>query len=243
MRKTFFSGALAALSLAITAPAAAQTQKLYTGIPGATGSADLVQQARRVLTTQSPALAQLTLAHVATFPTAHGQQVVKLRQTHMGLPVAARGASVVLDPSGKLQGFAASRVEQQLPSNATPALDASWAARQAGRLTGAPCGCRRRRSRRRLRSEAEEVRRLSETRPEEVIVQRKAARETGTGQNATTESLTLLAQVSDSIGQEINRPLSAIRNHAEAASKRLGAGRSHQPRNEAQAQSPAAKTT
>ena len=80
-------------------------------------------------------------------------------------------------------------------------------------------------SRRRLRSEADEVRRLSETRPEEVIVQRKAARDKGTGQNATTESLTLLAQVSDSIGQEINRPLSAIRNHAEAAYRSVDQGK------------------
>jgi C4-dicarboxylate-specific signal transduction histidine kinase len=79
-------------------------------------------------------------------------------------------------------------------------------------------------SRRRLRSEASETRRQGDMRPEEVIVERTAAPGQSRGQQATGESLALLAQVSDAIGQEINRPLSAIRNHAEAAYRSVDQG-------------------
>lgn len=79
-------------------------------------------------------------------------------------------------------------------------------------------------SRRGLRAQAAEARRLSEMRPEEVIVERTPAPNQSRGQHATGENLALLAQVSDSVGQEINRPLSAIRNHAEAARRSVDKG-------------------
>ncbi len=85
-------------------------------------------------------------------------------------------------------------------------------------------------ARRRLRPEAVEARRVSEMRPEEVIIERKAALTQSRGPNANGESLALLAQISDSIGQEVNRPLSAIRNYAEAAYRSVEHGETDRAR-------------
>lgn len=79
-------------------------------------------------------------------------------------------------------------------------------------------------SRRRLRSQVVEARLLPETKPADVVFEKAS----GAGHNrdrlSSGESLTLLGQVSESIGQEINRPLSAIRSHAEAASRSFDKG-------------------
>lgn len=79
-------------------------------------------------------------------------------------------------------------------------------------------------ARRRLRSQAVEARLLPETKPADVVFEKAS----GAGHNrdrlSSGESLTLLGQVSESIGQEINRPLSAIRSHAEAASRSVDKG-------------------
>lgn len=79
-------------------------------------------------------------------------------------------------------------------------------------------------SRRRLRSQVVEARLLPETKPADVVFEKAS----GAGHNrdrlSSGESLTLLGQVSESIGQEINRPLSAIRSHAEAASRSVDKG-------------------
>ncbi len=79
-------------------------------------------------------------------------------------------------------------------------------------------------SRRRLRAQMLEARLLSDTPPDEVLIEKSS----GTGHNrerlSSGESLALLGQVSESIGQEINRPLSAIRSHVDATLGALDKG-------------------
>lgn len=64
-------------------------------------------------------------------------RVVRFAQGHRGLPVLGRGASVVVDPAGRLR-FSVSRLVQSFPDDLSPKLTREQAAEVAERRTGLP---------------------------------------------------------------------------------------------------------
>jgi MYXO-CTERM domain-containing protein len=76
----------------------------------------------------------LTFEPVRAVPLATGERAVKLRQVHLGVPVARRGATVRWGPNGAR--LLAARVEQVLPEDVTPRVSSAAAVGTARRLTG-----------------------------------------------------------------------------------------------------------
>jgi C4-dicarboxylate-specific signal transduction histidine kinase len=141
---------------------------------------------------------------------------------------------VILENSSKLDGEII-KVGHDMPTlNATitaaaskPPLFGQWIIRSAAVVLIAILGLflwEQQRARRRVVSELAEARHFKAMKLEEEVVERTAELGEVKDQLAVSESLAMVGQVSASIGQEINQPLSAIKNYAEAASRFIDKG-------------------
>lgn len=91
--------------------------------------------ARAVLADHSALATQVTLGPSRAVRLADGERIVKLPQMHAGLPVLHRGAAVSFGANG-VANLVSSKLAQDLPGDATPALDAQTAALTASKVAG-----------------------------------------------------------------------------------------------------------
>ncbi|MEZ4306708.1 MAG: MYXO-CTERM sorting domain-containing protein [Polyangiaceae bacterium] len=143
MRRFSFLSSISASLVALTlcgAAAAAPGLVTKTGqfeVQGASSSASkssLVSAAREVLDAQIDASRGLSLDPARVVTLSSGDRVVKLRQSHQGVPVVSRGASVTF--RGGVARLVSAHVESDLPSDVTPDLTSDAAAGIAEARTG-----------------------------------------------------------------------------------------------------------
>ncbi|UQA62635.1 MYXO-CTERM sorting domain-containing protein [Polyangium aurulentum] len=91
--------------------------------------------ARAVLADRSAAYSNVTLGASRTARLNDGQRIVKLPQTHAGLPVLQRAATVSFGDDG-VAHLVSTKLAQDLPSSATPSVDAQTAALAASKVAG-----------------------------------------------------------------------------------------------------------
>ena len=101
--------------------------------PGAS-SQDPVLAARTALSHAAPISLSTELVHAFTTNLSGATRVVRFSQTHQGVPVAFRGAGVVLRADGST-AFAVVRTEDVLPDT-TPGISAADAAAKVSALVG-----------------------------------------------------------------------------------------------------------
>jgi MYXO-CTERM domain-containing protein len=139
------SAALVGLALSSNATAAAPPRLVTHAIDSAPSLADakgeraaegrLDQAARSLIAEKTSArMSPLSLgtSEVQALPT--GERVVKVRQTHKGLPVLLGGASVVFGKDDAARRVL-TKLLDALPDDVTPAVSAAFAAEQAKKLT------------------------------------------------------------------------------------------------------------
>ena len=107
---------------------------LSTPLAASAPAATVEAAARAVVAAELPVASGLSLASPKVVTLASGDRVVKLRQTHAGLPVVQRGVTVAF--RGGAPRLAAARVERSFPASATPALDEAEALAAAEQRTG-----------------------------------------------------------------------------------------------------------
>lgn len=111
---------------------------IHQGMPaGVTGEARPTEaRARAVLAALAPEARRLELAKTseARFD---ADTIVRFEQTHRGLPVIGRGATVALDPRGVAK-VSVVRLEEDLPASIVPRTTADAASRVAASLVRAP---------------------------------------------------------------------------------------------------------
>lgn len=123
---------LASLLSLLTAEAHASSRQLVVENPStASTSAHPIERARAIVGEAAPFSQRLTLSPRAKLGSGHA---VELLQTHRGLPVLRRGAGVAFDAQGRAR-FAVIRLEENLPDDTIPGIDASEAARIAKTLS------------------------------------------------------------------------------------------------------------
>jgi MYXO-CTERM domain-containing protein len=122
----------ALVALMLTGQAAAAPGPLLPGSPTRLHRNTPDARAREVLSARAPASRSLSLSHVGTYTRPDGSKLVRFRETHAGLPVLSRGASVLLDASGNPTTFATARLETRFPAQSTPVTSAAAAALAAG---------------------------------------------------------------------------------------------------------------
>lgn len=91
--------------------------------------------ARFVLAERAPVTKSLVFGSSRTSLLRDGRRIVKLPQMHAGLPVIDRSATVTFDTQG-VAHIVAARVETDLPTDLTPAIDATVAASTATKRSG-----------------------------------------------------------------------------------------------------------
>ncbi len=133
MRRAMLGLAIGCLLFSGAANAHDGRPRFVSGPFAAHTGSDSVSVARSALAT-TLAGGEAELAHARTTRVAGRDRVVRFQQLHRGVPVAFRGASVVLQGNGAPL-YAVTRVEAVLPDT-TPAIDASVAADAAGRALG-----------------------------------------------------------------------------------------------------------
>jgi MYXO-CTERM domain-containing protein len=92
--------------------------------------------ARAVLADRSAVYSHVTLGASRTARLSDGQRIVKLPQTHAGLPVLHRAATVSFGSDG-VAHLVTSKLAENLPGNAIPSVDAQTAALAATQAAGA----------------------------------------------------------------------------------------------------------
>ena len=113
---------------------------IYQGMPtGVTGAARPNEaRARAVLAALTPdrlaARVELAKTSETTFD---ADTIVRFEQTHRGLPVVGRGATVSLDPRGAAK-VSVVRLEEDLPASIVPRTSAESASRTAAAIVRAP---------------------------------------------------------------------------------------------------------
>jgi MYXO-CTERM domain-containing protein len=147
MRRTSFLTTLLLMTLPAGAALAAppRAQFLDAGrFPGAQGRpATVASPTRAKLETASRALLEaridqrLELGEARHLRLARGEQVVRMKQTHRGLPVAMRGASVTFAADGVAR-LVGAKLEDALPEDVTPAFGVEEAAARASAAAGLP---------------------------------------------------------------------------------------------------------
>lgn len=152
-RLATLSAALVGLALSSNATAAAPprlvTQEILSasslaGQKGERASDGSLDQAARVLIAEktSGRASPLALGSATVIALRNGERVVKLRQTHKGVPVLLGGASVVFT-SDDAPRMALSKLIDELPEDVTPALTAAQAAEEASIATRLPADASR----------------------------------------------------------------------------------------------------
>jgi MYXO-CTERM domain-containing protein len=91
--------------------------------------------ARAVLAHKSALASHVTLGASHTARLVDGQRIVKLPQTHAGLPVLHRGAAVAFGADG-IARLVSSKLAEDLPGDPTPQVDAQTAAMAASKVAG-----------------------------------------------------------------------------------------------------------
>lgn len=134
---SFLSASLVALTLGGAAHAAPGlvTKSVHQKVAG-TSAASLEVAARRVLDDQVAQSRGASLDAPRFVDLSSGDRVVKLRQTHRGLPVVHRGAAVTF--RGDAARLVSARLETDLPDDVTPDVSESAAIGIAEARTGLP---------------------------------------------------------------------------------------------------------
>lgn len=113
------------------------TPWLFVGARGTPSRAvDLHARARAAVAATSPFAARLARSLVTTSVDrfGDGDTIVRLEQSHLGLPVIGRGAAVRVAKGGEVR-MTAVDLESDLPASATPKVDAAGAAAAAARFS------------------------------------------------------------------------------------------------------------
>src|SRR5262245_17513264 len=140
------SASLLGLALCSSALAAAPSRAMI--LPGRTpsiavapgaGQAKLASAARAALRDRAPWSDSLELGAARSVTLRTGERVVRLPQMHKGLPVALRSAVVTFDAAGAAR-LVTVRLEEQLPADTMPSIDASQAASITSKRVGFPVG-------------------------------------------------------------------------------------------------------
>ncbi len=140
----FFLGLSAGLLLSLVGGAALAAPPTSVFDVGASSSATLAPNAddaaayataRFVLTERAPMTKDLSFGLSRLSNLRDGRRIVKLPQMHAGIPVIDRSATVTFDASGVAHVVAA-KLASELPSDVTPAVDATTAAATASRRAG-----------------------------------------------------------------------------------------------------------
>jgi MYXO-CTERM domain-containing protein len=138
------SAALLAFTLTGAAVATEPGQTLRSGRFPVTGLAVGQRASTLALEKAAPAVAfeQVRWASPVSFGAArtvelsNGERVVKLPQVHLGVPVAMRGAAVTF--GNDTANLVTAKLEEDLPSSVTPAVNATTAAAAATKAAGIP---------------------------------------------------------------------------------------------------------
>ncbi len=126
---------LAALLVSSAAVAGPPTRTLlFKGAVAAPGDTPEIA-ARALVKQRAPWAASLALGAARVADLASGERTVRLPQMHQGLPVALRGAAVTFAKDGAAR-LVAVTLEEDLPSDVTPAIDAVKAVDAAAKHTG-----------------------------------------------------------------------------------------------------------
>ncbi len=140
MRRLFAGASLLSVSFLGTVAMAGPTihvgaHATVTG-PSARSLAAIEAHARKELTATSMTAARLGSALVRTSVDhfGDGDTLVRFEQSHLGLPVIGRGATVRL-ATAPARTVTTVDLEEKLPSSAVPSIDAASAAKTAGRLS------------------------------------------------------------------------------------------------------------
>lgn len=138
IRRPLRAGICALFALALAAGAHAQTAPSHSIVLApanhpATGKTN-VERARNELSLRSPALQNASLVPSGEHVLRGGNRMVRFRQEHAGVPVIARGASVMLDKKGKATRFVTARVESRFVGSPTASLSAAVASVRANQL-------------------------------------------------------------------------------------------------------------
>jgi MYXO-CTERM domain-containing protein len=139
MRTSVMLTALAVLTLASIANADATNVISRGGTPWIVSASVPVgaaseTTARAALATLAPASRGATLVRTNVDHFGDGDTIVRFEQTHLGLPVIGRGATVRIDAHGVAR-MAVVDVEHDLPSSSAPTIAAAVAASTAGART------------------------------------------------------------------------------------------------------------
>ncbi len=129
---------LACMLVAAGAHAASPSSRLVVNVPPSITVPPVNSRdaARQLLVVHAAIPPQVVLDPVRTL-SLRGVTAYRFAQTHMGVPVYARGAGLAVDRQGKVI-LATARVETDLPASVSPSLGAADAASIATNLTGVP---------------------------------------------------------------------------------------------------------
>lgn len=130
---TSLSAGLIALGFVHVASASPQHVTLTGRFP--TNATTLEAKARDVLVKALPSAATAELPQLRTVKLSSGERVVKMAQHHRGIPVVQRGVAVTIAKDGVARQIA-SKLEQDLPADTTPAVTKAKAAQAAKERTG-----------------------------------------------------------------------------------------------------------
>ncbi len=137
-QRSLFSATVLAVLVGVAAPAEAQppsTVELVRG-PFSTTSVS-PEAAREAILTHVKGAPAIELAYTRMARMRGGEAVVRFAQTHKGLPVASRGATVTFDAQGAVRQIA-SRLERDLPDNVSPGKTRAEVAALVEAQTGLP---------------------------------------------------------------------------------------------------------
>lgn len=136
--RSFFSATVLALIVGAGAPAEAQAPSTVELLRGPFSSTEVSPEgARAALLAQVKKAPSIELAYTKMARLSDGEAIVRFAQTHRGLPVASRGATVTFDAKGLVQ-LIASHLESDLPDDVSPTLTRFEVAALVEAQTGFP---------------------------------------------------------------------------------------------------------